>query len=453
MKVLLILPNGRIHLIRCGSFRKSMREAPLTMPLLAALAPPELEIEFELIDESIDNVPDKTGANLVAISAITGTATRAYELAEHFRKQGIPVVLGGVHVSLLPDEAQRHADSIVIGTAENTWPQLLRDFAEGRLKKRYTESQKEQPSELILPPPRNDLLRRSGYMVADTVMATRGCPHVCDFCTIPALGVGYVKRPIADVIRDIKAAPSRYIAINDVSLVDDVEYAFELFRAMVPLKKRWGGLATTKLVESPQLVEVMAESGCNYLLFGFESFAPNALGEIHKSFNHQDKYRELMELLHEHNISVQGCFIFGFDHDDKTIFQSTVEQINELQIDIPRFSILTPYPGTGLYRTLSAENRIISYKWEDYDTMHVVFQPELMTPGELYAGFKWAYRETFKMSHVIRRTMGWKFSSLINLLGNMNYRKFSRRLENEPFYACPHTNSGGSLRSEIYQEK
>ncbi len=416
-----------------------MREAPLTMPVLAALAPEELDITFTLVDESIDKIPLDADTDLVAISAITGTAIRAYQLADHFRGRGIPVVLGGVHVSLLPDEAQSHADSIVIGAAEESWPRLLRDFAAGNLQKRYQENKKQQSPWLRLPPPRYDLLRRSGYMVPDTIMATRGCRQACDFCTIPALGVGYSKRPIGEVIRDIKAAPSKYIVFNDVSLVDDTEYAKELFTAMLPLKKRWGGLATTKLIEHPHLISLMAQSGCNYLLFGFESFYQGALKEIHKGFNFKRDYQRLIQELHAYNISVQGCFIFGFDHDDTTVFDATVARINELRIDIPRFSILTPYPGTELHKTLSAENRIISNNWDDYDTMHVVFKPKQMTPDELYRGFKSAYRETFKMQHIMRRTCGWKLSSLINFLGNMNYRNFSRRLTSHSRYQHPYT--------------
>lgn len=438
MRILLILPNGYVHLLKIGPLRRSMREAPLTMVMLAALAPEELDISFTLVDESIDEVPLDADTDLVAISAITGTALRAYQLADHFRRRGIPVVLGGVHVSLLPDEAEIHADSIVIGAAEATWPRLLRDFAAGKLQKRYEKINEQQSPCLHLPTPRYDLLRRSGYMVPDTIMATRGCRQSCDFCTIPALGVGYSKRPIDEVLRDIKVAPSKYIVFNDVSLVDDTEYAAELFTAMLPLKKRWGGLATTKLIEHPDLIQLMARSGCKYLLFGFESFYQGALKEIHKGFNFKRDYQRLIEELHAHAISVQGCFIFGFDHDDTTVFAATVDRINELRIDIPRFSILTPYPGTELYRTLSAAQRIISKNWDDYDTMHVVFKPMQMTPEELYRGFKWAYGETFTMPHIVRRTCGLKRASLINFLGNMNYRNFSRRLASHSRYQNPY---------------
>lgn len=433
---MLLHPDGHIHLLKLGPIRRSMREAPLTMPILAALAPPELDIEFTVVDESIDDVPLDFKADLVAISVLTGTANRAYQLADHYRSRGIPVVLGGVHVSILPREAEIHADSIVIGPAEKTWPDLLRDFARHQLKHEYRD---EDPGnkELLLPQPRYDLLRKNGYAVSHTVMSTRGCKQSCDFCTIPALGLGYAKRPIPHVIRDISCLRSRLIVFNDVSLVDDVAYATELFTRMVPLQKQWGGLATSKLLDHPELVEVMAKSGCRYLLIGFESGNPNALLEIHKGFNKQHQYSKLVDLLHQHRISVQGTFIFGFDADDTTIFDETVQLVNELKIDIPRFSILTPYPGTRLYERLQRDNRILTYNWENYDTMHVVFEPNRMSPADLYAGFKRAYRQTFLMPNILNRLRGMRFQSIINLAGNLTYRKFSRKLLEDPRYDKP----------------
>ncbi len=437
INVLLLHPDGHIHLLKLGPIRRSMREAPLTMPILAALAPPELKIEFTVVDESIDAVPLQYDADLVAISVLTGTANRAYQLADHFRSRSIPVVLGGVHVSLFPQEASTHADSVVIGPAEETWPTLLRDFARGELKKEYRGQTSSRDRELILPQPRYDLLRRNGYTVSHTVMATRGCKQSCDFCTIPALGLPYAKRPIADIIRDIRSLPSRLIVFNDVSLADDVEYAKELFTSLIPLGKQWGGLATSKLLEHPDLVEIMSKSGCRYLLIGFESGNQQALLEIHKGFNRIKLYKELIDLLHRHGISVQGTFIFGFDADEDTIFDETVQLVNDLQIDIPRYSILTPYPGTKLFERLQRQDRILTYNWNNYDTMHVVFKPNNMSPHELYKGFKRAYRQTFKIPGILKRLHGMNFQTIINLSGNLNYRRFARKLEEDPRYSKP----------------
>jgi len=437
MRVLLILPDGHVHKIRIGGFVRSMREAPLTLTTLAALAPKDLNISFRLIDESIDAVPLDYKADLVGISVLTGTAVRAYTLARHFRLRGIPVVLGGVHVTIMPEETARHADSIVVGPAEITWPQLLRDFSQGHLGEVYKDDSPSNEWLTNIPTPRRDLQRSNGYMISNTVMATRGCQHTCEFCTVPVVWLGYAKRQVRDVIRDIQSMSGRLLTFNDVSLVDDVDYAKELFTAMIPLKRRWGGLATVRVADDPELLELLVRSGCRYLLIGFESFSQPALKEIHKSFNREEDYKSLMEALHSYGISVQGTFMFGFDSDDASIFEATVERVIDLKVDIPRYSILTPYPGTGLYRRLLAEKRLLSCNWQDYDTMHVVFQPAKMSPDELYRGFKWVYRETFKIPHIMRRTFSLGFAGPVNFVGNLTYKRFVRQLYNDERYAKP----------------
>ncbi len=449
-KILLLHPDGHIHRLRFGPWCRSMREAPLTMPVLAALAKGAGDFQFRLVDESIEPIPAGIDADLVGISVLTGTACRAYELASLFRTRKIPVVLGGVHVSILPDEARRHADAIVIGPAEESWPRLLRDFSENKLQPEYRASADlRQAASFSLPEPRYDLLRRNGYAVRHTVTSSRGCRQSCDFCTVAGLGLPYARRPVAEVLRDLTALPSRLVVFNDVSIADDIDHATELFTAMAPLGKRWGGLASTRLLQHPELVETMARSGCQYLLIGFESGNPAALSEIHKSFNQLQRYRLLVDLLHRHRISVQGTFIFGFDADRETVFEETVSLVQELGIDIPRYSILTPYPGTRLFERLDREGRILSRNWADYDTMHVVFEPRQMSPETLYAGFKRAYRDTFRLAPILGRWRGARFQSLINLAGNLTYRRFAARLQCDPRYQAaysrePYPQPGGA---------
>lgn len=426
-KILLIMPDAHMHKLIIGKFKKSFREVPLSLTTLAALVPAEYEVKA--VDESIDEIPYDYEADLVGISLLTGTSLRGYQIAAKFRKKGIPVVLGGVHVAIMPDEALKNADSIVIGMAEKTWPKLLKDFANKKMEKVY---QDEDGSSLILenvPMPRIDLIRRSGYFIPDTAHATRGCAHRCDFCSASAVWKKYYKRPIADVIRDIRQLPGKHIALNDVSLADDREYAKELFTAMIPLKKIWGGLATASVADDDELLELFRQSGCHFLLIGFESSNQETLNGINKNFNKGSGYATAMQKFHDKGISIQGCFVFGFDSDDKSVFEATVERVNELGIDIPRYSIYTPYPGTPLFERMNNENRIISRHWSDYDTMHVVFQPRLMTVDELYAGFKRAYRETFKTGSIFKRTVfSGKNSSAINFFGNLAYKIFVHRL-------------------------
>jgi radical SAM superfamily enzyme YgiQ (UPF0313 family) len=212
-----------------------------------------------------------------------------------------------------------------------------------------------------------------------------------------------------------------------------------LFKALIPLKKNWGGLATTEVLADAELFDLMVKSGCKFLLIGFESINQPSLNSIAKGFNRDDDYKTIIQQLHKANISVQGCFVFGFDHDDKDIFQSTVERVQDLKIDIPRYSIYTPYPGTRLFNRLVAEDRIVSYDWNDYDTMHVVYQPKQMSCQELYDGFRHAYKTTFKFGNIIKRVASLNVSCPINLVGNLAYKLFVKRLYSEERFILPYS--------------
>lgn len=439
MKILLLMPDAHMHKLKAGPHVRSMREAPLSLITLAAMLPEDHEIDWKIVDGSIDQIPLEEQADLVGISVITGNAVRAYQLADHFRQRGIAVVLGGVHVSILPGEALEHADSIVIGMAEQVWPRLIADFQRGNLAKIYREELPEDDSLPNVPIPRRDLQRRSGYMMPNTVHATRGCRRACDFCTVPVILPRYLKRPIADVFAEVKNLRGRYFCFNDVSLVDDLDYAEELFTALIPLKKRWGGLATVEIAHNQALLDLMRKSGCTYLLLGFESVNQSNLRDVRKGFNKPADYKRAIDELHDRSISVQGCFVFGLDEDDRSVFADTVQQVLELKVDIPRYSLYTPYPGTALFHRLLKEERIISFNWEDYDTMHVVIRPLKMTPEELYDGFKWAYRETFRFAHVWKRMAGIRLTSVINFVGNLTYRRFVRQLYHDERYARPYS--------------
>ncbi len=436
-RILIILPDAKMHKLELGGLKMSFREAPLTHTTLAALVPGELNADVRVVDGSVETIPYDAEADLVAVSLLTGTALRGYAIAERFRRREIPVVLGGVHVTVLPGEAQAHADAIVIGRGEETWPQLLRDFVAGGMKSLYVAPTDETGILSHVPPARRDLQKRGGYTMPNAVQATRGCKRRCDFCSVTGVWPQYLRRPIADVIDDIRSFPGKFFAFNDVSLADDRAYAMELFTAMIPLKRRWGGLVTADAALDEELVDLMARSGCGYLLIGFESQNQSALKAINKGFNRVQRYDAMMQLLHRHGISVQGCFVFGFDDDDTDVFRETVERVQELKIDIPRYSLYTPYPGTPLFDRLLSEGRIRSFNWDDYDTMHAVIEPARMSPDRLYEGFKWAYRETFRVSRIAHRVARASIQCPVNFVGNLTYRIFTRRLERDPRFAQP----------------
>lgn len=425
MRILLVMPDANIHRLSIGPLKISLREAPLTLTTLAALVPSEINAVIRIVDESIDTVPFDEPFDLVGISCLTGTSTRGYEIADQFRRQKVTVVLGGVHVSLRPEEASAHADSIVIGFAEEAWPDLIKDFSNRCLKDVY---RRDNVNMAALPVPRRDLQKRFGYTMPQTVFATRGCHRSCSFCTVPAVPFGWHTRPVGEVVEEIRNLPYRRFAFNDVNLVSDREYAMELFAALAPLNKQWGGLAPVSLADDDELLDAMCRSGCQYLLLGFESIKQSTLSEIGKVYNKAENYRKVMKAFHCRHIVIQGCFIFGMDDDRKDVFADTVDAVNELQIDIPRYAIYTPYPGTGAFAVLKSQNRLLHEAWQYYDTKHVVFQPAQMSPEELYRGYCWAYRKTFSRTSFIKRS--WQSPHpLITLLGNTAYRVHVNRLQ------------------------
>jgi len=431
MKIALLSPRGPLYRHKTGIFKKSLRYMPLTLPTLAALIPPEFNAGLRLLDEGIEDIPMDLEADLIGISAITGSSARAYELADHFRRQGKCVVLGGVHPTLLPDEAARHADSVVVGYAEDSWPQLLRDFRDGKLQSRY----RQQPG-LILggrPLPRRDLLPDGNFTVGQTIEATRGCIHKCNFCVVPTAWGRPLQHPVAEVIQDIKNMRARRLIFMDLNLIADKEYAKELFRALIPLKVTWGGLVTTEIAWDDELLDLAARSGCKGLLIGFESLTPEALKECKKGFNLLKEYAEVIARVHERKIAIMGTFVFGFDHDGIEGFANTVDFVMEHKIELPRYAVLTPFPGTPLHQRLDSEGRLLHKDWSLYDGQHVVFQPSLMTPGELQRGIEWTWKKTYSYSGIARRL--WRGNLFWTALtANLGYRFYAYRLHQ--FYNC-----------------
>ena len=433
MRILLISPKGPLYRHRGGIFRRSLRYAPLTLTTLAALVPSELDAEVEIVDEGIQDVDAERPADFVGLTVITGTAPRAYELAARFRARGIPVVLGGPHVTLVPDDAAPHADAIVVGYAEESWPQLLRDAAAGRLRPRYDQ----QPNLSLanMPFARRDLLPRSRFLTTDVFEATRGCVHNCDFCVVPsAWGRTPYQKPVEDVVADIRQKGSRKLIFVDLNLIADPAYAARLFEALIPLRVQWYGLATTLLGEDAPLLALAARSGCRGLLMGLESMSVKNLRQSGKGFNTPADYARLVDRLHQHRIALQGCFVFGLDHDTRSVFLETARFAVEARIDLPRFAVVTPFPGTALYRRLDAQGRILTRNWELYDGQHVVFQPALMSVEELQRGIETAWRHAYSARSAWRRVRASPSPWPVRIGANLAYRYYARNLHR--FYTC-----------------
>lgn len=436
LRIVLLSPKGPLYRHTTGIFRKDLRASPLTLTTLASLIPPEIPATVQLIDEGIEPIPEDLEADLIGITIITGSAPRGYELAGQFRKRGIPVVLGGPHVTLIPDDAQPHADSIVVGYAEETWPQLLRDFVCGALRPRYSMDPDFSFDRLpSIPFPHRHLLKARQYKTTATFEATRGCVHHCEFCVVPnAWGKKPFQKPIGHVIDDIRQVGSRRILFYDLNLLADFAYARELFTALIPLRVRWYGLSTTLIGRDPELMHLAARSGCRGLLIGFEGISEAALAGFGKNFNSPAEYKGLIAQLHELGIAVNGTFVFGNDADDVTEFDAVRDFVLEAKIDLPRFAIITPFPGTPFYARLEREERILLRDWSKYDGQHVVFQPKKMSPEELQRGHERVWRDVYSWRGILQRTRLQYGNFGLLWAANVAYRYYARNLER--FYTC-----------------
>jgi radical SAM superfamily enzyme YgiQ (UPF0313 family) len=432
LKLALISPRGPLYRHKTGIWKRSLRYAPLTLTTLASLIPDDVPVELTLIDEGVHEMDTELDVDLVGISAITGTAPRAYEIADRFRERGVPVVLGGVHPTLMPDEAARHADSVVTGYAEDTFPQLLRDHQAGALRARYEQS----PSLTLAgrPFPQRELLPGADHALLHTIEATRGCIHRCEFCVVPSAWGSPLQRPVPEVVDDIRQMGAKRLVFLDLNPIADVAYAKELFTALIPLKIVWGGLATTLIARDLELLELAARSGCRGLLLGFESLSPSVLHASKKGFNTLQDYHSVMARLHDAGIAVMGCFVFGFDDDDADTFEATADFVHEANVDLPRYAILTPFPGTPLFQRMEREGRILTRDWSLYDGQHAVFQPAGMSAPELERRTEWAWKRTYRWASIAKRLAYARIQLPVALAANLGYRYYAHNLHR--FYTC-----------------
>jgi len=433
IRIALISPKGPLYRHRGGIFKKSLRYAPLTLPTLASLIPEDIEHELVLIDEGIDDIPHDFHADLVGMTVITGTARRSYELAATFRARGMTVVLGGPHVTLVPEDAQPHADAIVVGYAEEAWPRLLHDHVDGQLQARYDQS---PTLDLAgLPPVRRDLMPKRHYLTTHVFEATRACIHGCEFCVVPsAWGRKPLLKPVEEVVEDIRRTGARKAIFVDLNIIADKRHAAKLFEALIPLRIQWYGLATSLLARDATLLELCARSGCRGLLVGLESISQTNLLHSGKKFADPGEYKEIIATFHRHGIAIQGCFVFGLDEDTPQVFERTARFAIEARIDLPRFAIVTPFPGTPLYARLESEGRIVTRDWELYDGQHVVFQPLHMSMQELQQGTQRAWLQAYSLAGMARRLSASPAPRPLAIAANLGYRFYARNLDR--FYTC-----------------
>ena len=421
MKLLLILPkNNRSY---WGGVSKSGKAGfvRLNLPTIAALTPKDWDVE--ILDARVKPVDYDTRVDLVGITGFTAEMPSAYSIADNFRKKSVKVVMGGVHVSAVPDEALKHADAIVIGEAELVWEKLLADFQRGELKQKYKADHLCDMKNMAIP--RRELLDRSMYSGFYTLQATRGCPFNCDYCAVTAFfGHEFRVRPVDEVIEEIKGFEKKEFFFMDDNIVGRPKYAKELFRKLIPLKVTWGSQASITMAKDPELLELYAKSGGKYAFIGFESLSQKNLEKMHKGWNSAKDYKEAIRKIHGAGINIVGSFVFGLDEDDTSVFKTTFDFLMETNMAAAQFHILTPLPGTVTYGILEKEGRIIDRDWAKYHTGEVVFQPKGMTAEQLQNGYYWIFRNTYSIKNILKRNFRRNLKGLIyRVAANLSYRK------------------------------
>ncbi len=397
-KLLLITASApEIRAVRKARFLNFQQ---ITMPYLAARVPPGWDVIH--IDEEAEPIDCSIAVDVVAITFHTPSAYHAYDLAMRFRSRGICVAMGGPHVTLIPEEASRYADVIFVGEAEGLWERFLNDFVAGSHLRVYQPAA--APSLANIPMARKELFHRRDY-TGGVLFATRGCPHRCDFCTIVLMyPQGIRKRPVAEVAAEYASFNGKVIIFWDDNIAGDMEYAKELFRAIAPYRKWWSGQASIQAGRDDAFLEAAARSGCKQLFLGLESISQRSMAEVHKGFNRVEDYAGIIRRIHAHGIAVQAGVVFGFDHDTPEIFEDTLNLLEETGVQNATFNILTPFPGTPLFRKLEAEGRILTRDWRNYNSRsEVVYQPKRMSRAELLAGFRYANDRFYSLPSMARR--------------------------------------------------
>ena len=386
-----------------ASFGKHVLTPTLALTSIAANTPSDWSIAYW--DENLlqGPPPSRPFPQVVGITVHLTFARRAFELARWYRERGATIVLGGLHVLSCPDECAPHADALALGEGVQLWGEILRDVAAGRLASRYVGSYRRPYRDE--PAPRRELLPRASFLTTASLIATRGCHSRCGFCYLATDGLHlpYQLRDVDQVAREFAADRQPYAVFVDNNLGSDRGYLRALCRALRPLGKIWSAAVSIDVTDDPAIVREMALAGCTGVFVGFESLHPDNIAEARKKSPRPDDYARRVALLHDHGIQVNGSFVLGFDHDTKDVFARTTDWIERNRLECATFHILTPYPGTPLFRQMDSEGRLLHRDWSRYDTAHVVFRPKHMTPQELADGYAWCYRRLFSTSSIWRR--------------------------------------------------
>lgn len=420
MKILLLMPHPNAN----RSLFTRFTYPSLTLQQIAAITPKEHHVE--IVDERFGRVNFNKDYDLVGISCLTYNSIRGYEIANIFRKKGTKVVFGGYHASLLPEEAKQHADSVVIGEGEETWPRLLKDLEKGSLKPFYRAEKLLEPEEI--PPARHDIGLFTPF--TEAIQASRGCPTGCEFCAMQMVeGPRFRGRLVENVINEMKTLRAKIIFFADASLTINPTYTKSLFKGMKEINANFECFGNMNvLTRDDELLKAASDAGVYKWYIGIESISQENINAAGKRTNKVKEYAKAIKKVKAHGMSITGFFMFGFDNDTPDIFQKTLQAIYEWELDEASFSIVTPYPGTRLFKRLEEAGRITSYDWSRYTEGNVNFKPNKMTEQELLEGIRDIAADFFSIKSSFRRSYNKNnlnpFKSTLKFTANMSARYF-----------------------------
>ncbi len=410
MKILFIHVWNPEDMSYRGTFSKLLSYPSLTLPTLASLVPKQLNPEITLIDEMTERVNyDRDNFDVVGLSFDTASAPQAYKHAAEFKARGVFVVFGGYHVTSMPQEGLQHADSVIVGAGEVSLPQFFNDFAIGETKKLYENPTYEASAIEI---PKRELQNRSKSLNIPTIIADRGCDNRCEFCAISHMWRSN-PRPIGKVVDEIRSLKTDKLIFFDPNFFKPRGYALELMAELEKLKIRWACNSTADTAFDDELLTAAQKSRCTGVLIGFESLSEDSLKDVKKRYHNTEQFKEIVDRMHNYNLSVNGCFVLGFDHDTEEQLLQMPEKVDYLGLDMVRYAILTPLPGSKLFNDLDSQGRIITRDWSKYNQKCAVFQPIHMSPERLEEISEIVWEQSYSWKRVFRRTKNSTNKSMI----------------------------------------